>query len=1623
MDTVFWFAAPEIIKNHGDAPIFFVISAANQASTVKISMPREPLFTDTTIIVPANTVYIWNATSRKEIMENRGASASFTLEGSLYTKNTNCYNTKLNKAILIEASNPVSIYYQIGGGDQVNFKNGDFLTLKGGFALGREFHVPFANKWAYKAEDFYPPTVPTKAFIIVATEDNTTVDIETEQSMWDGTLVKNIVLQAGETYVVAQNVTYVKLFGIQHTFNAGTLFNVKKIISNKPISVILSNDSQSASGTFDAQADQLIPIDYLGQEYIVIKGRGTLTNMDKECVFITGTVDNTTVTFNGTVNLTVNKGQTDSRCFSNFATNPDYIHITSNQPVYCFQTSGVDNELGGAIIPPVDFCSGSNFAGFSRMPHLSNNPGQIRLNMNLLIRNSKVPASLNSFYFSIDGIDNSVLIHPDSFKIITGTKWYYQRISIPINIDNTQRFIIKNDLDVFHLGLLSGDLMSSRFGYLAGFNKLVTEAYLEGFEGQAEANICTQANYQLQASGGTNYKWTPTTYLSDPNIANPVLNINAPTSIEEEYKVDITSPCQIFPIVAKVMIKASGTPQPPTPVDVTICRGTKDSVMVTGVLGVTFELYSDAGLTDLLGSNTTGVFFPGVNTAVAGTHEFYAVQYLNASCKSTSVKVTLTVLTTAIPSLIITNPAPICAAGTANLTLPAVTVGSSGGPYTYFTDTLALNSLANPNNAAIGKYFIKAGAGFCTAVKPVIITQKTALTPPSTFVTSSATVCENNSYTFEIAPVVNAISYRWSYPGINIPAMDTTVNILLNFPLGVASSTLSVTAVDACGQTTPITMNIQVDKSSLAGTVSSAKVCRNTDATLVLDSRRGNVVKWQYFTTNWIDIVNIDTFILLSNVQNAYQYRTEVKNGVCPAIASQAGTISFDEIKYLASQKTDNSSCEVNDGFITINKDDSRTLQFRLGSGAWQSSNTFNGLAAGVYIPYMSLTNNTCITELPSVSIAAASAPVLSDVPVTPISNCGLSDAQIQITATGTGKSLIYSIDGVKWNSNAVFTNLAPGTYTPQVQYSDSTCKVLSTEEIIPAINQPELDVVNIKNPSLCGSADGQIDIILKNPTGFVYRSGTADPFSSNNIFSNLAAGSYVLYAANADGSCETLLQTEVLKPIDTLQYNAVQKTDNSSCELNDASITLSSNETRTLQYSILPGVWVNNPVFNNLAAAVYQPSIRLLAANACVTQLPSVSVSAPQAPVINNVEEREISTCGVSDGRIIITATGGSNNLLYSIDGVGWSSVFDFPTLSAGVYKPQVKFDNNTCLVQYRDVTIPSVPMISMPTILRKNITKCDHANGEIQIETSELDLLFSIDGGNTYSNQKVFTSLPAGTYDLVIKRTDNRCMINYPDGIVLIENCDTVLCPTSGSTLPYYTCNPTVDLYQTIFGFDYGGIFEPVNNSIVKLQGGTHTFRYRHPENSDCPEVYTNIIVLADSTAPLINICTDSLILKDSIGNGVRLAESYAPFATDECGIDSIYNDWNKLNSLEGEIFNNDQLITWTVKDRMGNISFCKTYVRLETILKDFDIPNLITPNDDGKYDEWEFSLPPEMTDAVVHVYDRWGKPVYKSNGSRMIKWNAQLNGKKLPSEGYYYLILKQDKVVRKGSVTIMW
>lgn len=99
----------------------------------------------------------------------------------------------------------------------------------------------------------------------------------------------------------------------------------------------------------------------------------------------------------------------------------------------------------------------------------------------------------------------------------------------------------------------------------------------------------------------------------------------------------------------------------------------------------------------------------------------------------------------------------------------------------------------------------------------------------------------------------------------------------------------------------------------------------------------------------------------------------------------------------------------------------------------------------------------------------------------------------------------------------------------------------------------------------------------------------------------------------------------------------------------------------------------------------------------------------------------------------------------------------------------------------------------------------------------------------------------------------------------------------------------------------------------------------------------------------------------------------------------------------------------------------------VKINSAVRDLDIPTAFTPNSDGANDTWRILAPTDISgsdfaDAEIRVYDKRGTVVFGASGLTST-WDGTFQGKQLPVDTYYYTIdLKQQQKRYKGIVAIL-
>jgi PKD repeat protein len=569
-DTEFWFVVPGISENHGDKPIRFVFTTTEFNADITIEMPANPGFTPIYMSIPANSTIDTSFYSNFDIFrfENN------TLIEELSQIPSNKDNIS-NKGIRILSSSPITAYYEVN-----TLNNSDIWTLKGRNGLGKDFYVPFQDIGQNRYYSY--PIRGYSSIEIIGTGETTTIEIYPSKAVYrDGlnqseTNPYTITLEQGEVYTLAPawdptvrhggpaDLGWWGVFRDQHL--GGTYLHV---VSGDDVAVVIKDDSvcedltesptnprmeasNFAWGGWDIIADQLVPLEVLGKEYVAM--RGALSS-NEEFLFAVATENNTRIWWTSSsidtsldpVSSVVNKGDQVRIPFPDTET---YKYVISNNKLSVLHVSGVGKEMGGAILPPIDKCTGSTSVPLIRDLTWP-------LYINIMVR----AGAENNFL--IDGNVRNDIIDPTSFIPVGSTgEWLVTQIyyadsdlsDFPVGVTR----IISNTKDVFHLGLINGNAAGGcRYGYFSDFNEIKAGAlFIQGSSFPTSTiRACVGDTVQLYASGGVNYSWWPSANLSNDAIACP----KALVTEHKVYYVEASGACNIKDTTA-VMIEAIDVP-------------------------------------------------------------------------------------------------------------------------------------------------------------------------------------------------------------------------------------------------------------------------------------------------------------------------------------------------------------------------------------------------------------------------------------------------------------------------------------------------------------------------------------------------------------------------------------------------------------------------------------------------------------------------------------------------------------------------------------------------------------------------------------------------------------------------------------------------------------------------------------------------------------------------------------------------------------------------------------------------------------------------------------------------------------------------------------------------------
>jgi hypothetical protein len=410
------------------------------------------------------------------------------------------------------------------------------------------------------------------------------------------------------------------------------------------------------------------------------------------------------------------------------------------------------------------------------------------------------------------------------------------------------------------------------------------------------------------------------------------------------------------------------------------------------------------------------------------------------------------------PTLIITNPAPVCSPNTVNLTSANITQGSTQGLfYTYYSNPLATVTLANPTTVATtGTYYIKGtdSNGCASTVNSVSVLINSL---PNYTISGTNSICAGDSTTLSAS---SASTYSWNN------GLGTTNSITVT-PTSTTTYTLIGTDNNGCAGTATYTVTVKPLPNINAGI--DKNICLGS--TVVLTATGGTSYTWNNGISNGISfspsatttytVVGTDAtncFNTDSVIVNVNSIPTApIVNVTQPDCTNSIATIQFSGLPTT--------------GNWTINPGSYN------GTGA---TYTLNNPTAGTY-NFTVKDTNLCTSSSTSITVNA-----VPTTPSTPIvgtitqPNCTVPTGSVVLSGLPTGTWTITKLPGGQTYTNSgasyTVTGLTSGTYTFSV--SNGTCSSTASSSVVidPVPTQSEPIVGLLVQPT-CTVATGSVTL------------------------------------------------------------------------------------------------------------------------------------------------------------------------------------------------------------------------------------------------------------------------------------------------------------------------------------------------------------------------------------------------------------------------------------------------------------------------------------------------------------------------------------------------------------------
>jgi gliding motility-associated-like protein len=602
--------------------------------------------------------------------------------------------------------------------------------------------------------------------------------------------------------------------------------------------------------------------------------------------------------------------------------------------------------------------------------------------------------------------------------------------------------------------------------------------------------------------------------------------------------------------------------------DISCLGGSTGSITISGSGGTgPYEYKSGTGR---YGPNPTFSSLP------AGD---YIVSVQDAQGCSRDTSITIVQLTSSITATINDKKDITCAGG--NLGSISVTGSGGTGPYTYKIGSGTFGGISTFNGLAAGEHIITIrDATGCSKDTTIRILQNLN-TVKATLSSKVDIPCSGGTGSITVTATGGTAPFEYRLGSSAYQATGAFSG------LGAGSYTITVKDAGGCTNDTTVVIN-QTLNTVTTSLVSKTNIgCSNTNIGSITVAGGGGTAPYEYKIGNGT-FVSSGTFPSLSAGNHVITVRDAVG---CTKDTTITLTQTANTVTTAITSQTNVPCTGGNVGSVTVSGGGgSGPFEYKLDTGAYQSSGTFNGLAAGSYI--VTVKNALGCTSEKVVLITQADNTIRATIgSKTDVPCAGGNVGSVTITASGGKAPLTYKIGTQPYQPGSTFNTLAAGSYTVTVK-DDAGCTYDVLVKIDQINNTVKADIGTKTDVACSGGNVGSVTITATGGTApYTYRLGTRQ-YQNEATFKELAAGEYIITVKDAIGCTDDTIVTIIQKD-NTIKATVKEKTD-IPCSGGSGSVTIdASGGTAPYTYKIDSNPYGPSATFDNLAGGKHTVTVK----------------------------------------------------------------------------------------------------------------------------------------------------------------------------------------------------------------------------------------------------------------------------------------------------------------------------------------------------------------------------------------------------------------------------------------------